>query len=257
MLYVPKGKIVRTCAGQYGKLSVSDLIRHYVSAGAFVAEERPRRPWRDWAFFMKTRGPAKSEFLSGNRPKLTLRMRAGEKVFASASNESMVYGLSRAAMNMRALESNVLPFADAGEFPYSIILDFRGAVLELAVHEDLLAVLGFRGLPWSLNEKYKVLTIGLSQFNSKLTQVLGTARGFAYFIQNATSLQCAAHTHYCCLIDGGDETEEKKKTLAKQLESARHASMIELHFVPAVYELRGKREFGKNGYEKPAHVFDD
>lgn len=101
---------------------------------------------------------------------------------------------------MRALESNILPFVDTEQFPYSIILDFTSSVLKIVVHKDLLSVLRLSGMPWERNSDFQVLSNSLSQFNTLITQVLTTAKGFAYFIPNATSLQCAAHTHYCCLV---------------------------------------------------------
>ena len=66
----------------------------------------------------------------------------------------MIYSLNKHAMNMRALESNILPFVDTEEFPYSIILDFTSTTLKIVVHKDLLSVLKLSGMPWERNESY-------------------------------------------------------------------------------------------------------
>ena len=64
-------------------------------------------------------------------------------------------------MNVRALESNVLPFIDTDKFPYSIILDFTGPALKIVVHQDLLSVLNLHGLYWERNDAFQMLSMGL------------------------------------------------------------------------------------------------
>ncbi|CAL6083564.1 Endonuclease/Exonuclease/phosphatase_family protein [Hexamita inflata] len=213
------------------RISYGDLVRLYFKSTA-LPESFQTRPFNEYQLILKK--TFASQFLE-DRHMLQLRLNPVEMLVTGSKKNVFVAGL-RPLFNMRSLESNVLPFIDQKQFPFNVILNYKNSTVK--IHTELANALNLKGIN---NGNYVQVAEKITQMAAIVKNELKTLCGFATFVDGASSVQKAAHSHFCVIA----ETEE-------QINKAVQECLTELKFVPAIF-----KEELTDAYYNPDMLYDD